>query len=208
MGGKQWKGRKHLLFYGACLLIVLIISEGCVIPGRRVQVLPAGGTPIEQAYQLVNKGRYDDALKAYSKIARSFPREPPTDRALLEMGLIWTYPDNPKKNHEEALKYFQKLLRDFPRSPLRRETSAWADVLSKQAHHNGEIKDLEDKILFYIEQVSACKQNCKEEVSSCKKEIELYKEEIKSYKEQINALKEIDIGIDEKKGKDYRENRK
>jgi len=204
MGGKQWKNRKHLLFYGACLLIVLSISEGCVIPTRRVQVLPEGGAPIELASMMVIKGNYSGALEAYGKIARSYPRESPGDRALFEMGLLWSYPDNPKKNYEEALKYFERLLRDFPRSLLKKETSAWAEVLRKQTLHDNQIKELENKILSRIEQVSACKQeidSCKKEIDSCKKEIDSYKEEIRSYKEQINALKEIDIGIEEKKRK-------
>ena len=201
MGGKQWKNRKHLLFYGACLLIVLSISAGCIIPTRRVQVLPEGETPVEQASMMVSEGDYDGALKEYGKIARSYPREYPGDRALFEMGLIWAYPDNPKKNYGEALKYFQKLLRDFPRSPYKKEAGVWEDVLGRQVRHNRQVKELEDKIVSYMEEISSCKENCKEEIGSCKEEIESYKEEIMSYKEQINALKAIDIGIEEKKRK-------
>jgi tetratricopeptide (TPR) repeat protein len=208
MGGKQWKNRKHLLFYGACLLIVLSISEGCIIPARRVQVLPEGGTPVEQASIMVSKGDYNGALEEYGKIARSYPRGYPGDRALFEMGLIWVYPDNPKKNYGEALKYFQKLLRDFPRSPYKKEASAWADVLGRQTRHNLQVRELEDKIESHMKEISSCKENCKEEVESYKEEIESYKEEIESYKEeiesykeQINALKAIDIGIEEKKRK-------
>lgn len=197
MGGKHWKNRKHLLFYGAGFLIVFLISEGCIIPARRVQVLPEGGTPIEQASIMVSNGNYNDALKAYSKIARSHPMESPGDRALFEMGLIWAYPGNPKKSHGEALKYFKRLLHDFPRSALGEESRAWVDVLSKLARHDGQIKELEDTTLSYIEQVSILK----EETRSCKDQISMLKEEIDSYKEQIKALKEIDIRIEEKKRK-------
>jgi len=189
MGGKQWKNRKHLLFYGACLLIVLSISEGCVIPGRRVHVLPEGGTPIELASMMVSKGNYDDALKAYSRIARSYPRDSPGDRALFEMGLIWLYPGNPKKNNAEALRYFQRLLRDFTKSPLREEAGAWAEVLSKVALRDSQIRDLEGKISSCKKQISSCNESCREEIRA-------YKEEIMSYKEQISALKEIDIGAE------------
>ena len=176
MGGKQWKDRKHLLFYGACFLIVLLSSEGCIIPQRKVQVLPEGGAPLERASLLVKKGKYDDALEVYGNVARSYPGGSPGDQALFEMGLIWSYPSNPKKNHVEALKYFQRLLHDFPRSPFKEEALAWVDVLSRIARHDGQVKELEDKII------------------SCK-------EQINSYKNQISALKEIDIGIEERKRK-------
>ena len=188
MGGKQWKNRKQLLFYSACFLIIILMTEGCISPPRRVQVLPEGGTPVERASMMVSKGNYDDALKAYGKIARSHPRDSPGDRALFEMGLIWAYPDNPKKNHEEALKYFKRLLHDFPGSPLRDEAGAWAEALNKISRHDGQIKELEDKILSYKKQINAFK----EQISACK-------EQIGSYQEQISALKEIDIGIEGKK---------
>ena len=201
MGGKHRKNRQHLLFYGACLLIVLIISEGCIIPTRRVQVLPEGGTPIDRASMMAGKGNYDGALSAYSKIARSYPGVSPGDRALFEMGLIWAYPDNPKKNHEEALKYFKRLLHDFPGSPLKNEAGAWVETLSKIAQRDGQIKNLEGKILSHIEKVDTLKKQIKSSQDSCQEKIESYQEQIRSCQEQISALKEIDIGIEEKKRK-------
>jgi tetratricopeptide (TPR) repeat protein len=204
MGGEQWKNRKHLLFYGACFLIIILMSEGCVIPFGKIQVLPEDKTPIEQASQMVSEGNYEGALNAYSKIARSYPREAPGDRALFEMGLIWAYPGNPRKNHEEALKYFQRFLRDFPESPLKEEAMAWEEVLNKVTRYDRQIKDLEDKITSgkgkissYQEEISAYEA----QISSFKEQISSYQEEISSYKKQISALKEIDIGIEEKKRK-------
>ena len=190
MGGKQWKNRMHLLFFGTCFLIFTFMIDGCIIPAKRVQVLPEGGTPIERASVLVSKGKYNDALNAYSKIARSYPRDSPGDRALFEMGLIWAYPGNPKKNYYESLKCFNRLLHDFPRSSLKGEAGAWAEVLTNLTRYNGQIKDLEDKINSYSLQI----RSYKEQVST-------YEEQIRSYKEQISALKEIDIGIEEKKRK-------
>ena len=190
MGGKQRKNRMHLLFYGACFLIFIFLTSGCIIPAKRVQVLPEGGTPIERASMLVSKGKYNDALNAYSKIARSYPREAPGDRALFEMGLIWVYPGNPKKNYYESLKCFNRLLHDFPRSSLKGEAGAWEEVLKKLTRYDGQIKDLEDEI-----------NSCSVQISEYKEQINSYKEQISSYKEQISALKEIDIGIEEKKRK-------
>ncbi|MBN2420572.1 MAG: hypothetical protein JXL81_14370 [Deltaproteobacteria bacterium] len=190
MGGKQRQNRKHLLFHSACFLIMIFMIPGCIIPAKRVQVLPEGGTPIEQASMLVRKGKYNDALNAYSRIARSYPRDEPGDQALFEMGLIWAYPGNPKKNYYESLKYFNRLLHDFPRSPLKEEARAWAEVLGSLTRHNGQLKELEDKI-----------SSCSAQVGKLKEQINSYEKQISAYKEQISALKEIDIGIEEKKRK-------
>ena len=183
MGEKQYKNRMHLLFYGTCFLIIISMTGGCIIPHKKVQVLPAGGTPVEQAAMMVNKGEFTDALKAYGKIARSYPRDAPGDRALFEMGLIWVYPGNSKRSYYESLKCFKRLLRDYPRSSLREETGAWVEVLTRLTRYDDQIKDQKDKINSYSDQIST------------------YKEQIKSYQEQISALKEIDIGIEEKKRK-------
>ena len=183
MGGEQWKNRKHLLFYGACFLIIILTFDGCIIPVGKIKGLPGAATPVEKASRMVSEGNYDGALKEYTQIARSYPGESPGDRALFEMGLIWAYPDNPRKNHREALKYFQRFLRDFPGSPLKEEARAWEDVLNKITRYDSRLTDLEEKL------------------TSCKGEIIAYQEEISGYKKQISALKEIDIGIEEKKRK-------
>jgi tetratricopeptide (TPR) repeat protein len=157
MGGKQRKNRKHLLFFIACFLIIFIIG-GCIIPPKRAHVLPAGGTPFERAVILVSKGRYDDALNAFNKIARTYSREAPGDKALFEMGLIWAYPDNPKKDYNESLICFNRLLRDYPNSALKREAGAWREVLTMLTQYDGQIKDLEDKVNSYTEQINAMKE--------------------------------------------------
>ena len=77
MGGKQRKNRKHFHFYIVCFLIIIFITGGCIVPPKRVHVLPAGGTPFERASVLVSKGKYNDALRAFSKITRSYPSDSP-----------------------------------------------------------------------------------------------------------------------------------
>lgn len=179
MGGKQWKDRKHVLFYSACFLIIVVMSSGCVFPAKKaaevisekIQEQPPvhNEDPIELAANMMSKGDFDDALKAYGEIARNNPGDTPGDRALFDMGLIWAYPDNPKKNYEKALKYFRRLPLDYPDSSLKDEARAWTEVINKLIHYEGRVKKLEDEII--------------------------------SYQNQINALKEIDIGIEEKKRK-------
>ena len=180
MGGKQWKDGKHVLFYGSCLLIIMVWSSGCVNTAKKIiadtaktfqnQPQVQSEDSLSQAESMMSKGNYEDALKVYEEISRRYPRDSPGDRALFDMGILWAYPDNPERDYEKAVKYFRRILYYYPRSPLRDEAKAWTDALDRLIRSVNKIKGLEEKI--------------------------------SSYKEQIDALKEIDIGIEEKKRKD------
>jgi tetratricopeptide (TPR) repeat protein len=180
MGGKQWKDRKHILFYGFCLLIITVWSSGCVSTAKKIIAATAetfqnqpqvqSEDSLDQAANMMSKGNYDGALKVYEEVSRKYPRDSPGDRALFDMGILWAYPDNPERNYEKAVKSFRRLLYYYPQSPLRDEARAWTEALDRLIGSEGKIKSLEEKII--------------------------------SYKEQINALKEIDIGIEEKKRKE------
>ena len=180
MGGKQWKDRKHILFYGSCLLIIMVWSSGCVNTAKKIiadtaktfqnQPQVQSEDSLDQAEDMMNKGNYDDALKVYADVSRRYPRDSPGDRALFDMGILWAYPDNPKRNYEKAVKSFRRLLYYYPRSPLRDDARAWTEALDRIIDSEDKIKSLEEQII--------------------------------SYKQQINALKEIDIGIEEKKRKE------
>ena len=185
MGRKRWKNRKHVLFYSACFLITMSMAGGCVIPAEKfglskrkiIQAPPPEVVdPVKDASGLVSKKKYDDAVKAYSNISKNYPRVSPGDRALFEMGVLYTYPDYSKKSYYKALSCFRQLLKEFPKSPLREEASAWTEALNRLILSEKKIEELEG-------------------------EIDAYQEKIDSYQEQINALKEIDIRIEEKKRK-------
>ena len=193
MGGKRWEDRKHFLFYCTCLLIFIITGSGCVKTAKKVikataktfqnqpQVQNAG--PLGEAENMMNEGNFDGALEAYDEIATKYPKSSPGDRALFDMGIIWAYPDNPKKSYEKALKCFRQLLYYYPKSLLRDEARAWTEAIDRVIRYEGRIKDLEEKKVASQEQINALQEN------------------IGALEEQINALKEIDIGIEEKKRK-------
>ncbi len=137
--------------------------------------------PMEPAREKMKNQDYSGALKEYNDIFKRYPKKSPGDRALFEMGILFAYPDNPKRDISRALGYFKWLVKDFPDSPLTRESLAWIDVLNRAIEN-------EERIRALLEKNSACQ----EQIGSLEKKN-------RSYEEQIRALKEIDIVIEEKK---------
>jgi outer membrane protein assembly factor BamD (BamD/ComL family) len=182
MGRKQWKNRKHLLFYSASLLIILVMTPCCVITDKLAKDkihIQAG--PMEPARDRMNNGDYEGARKAYSEVIKGYPKKSPGDRALFEMGILFAYPDNPKRNNAKASEYFKRIIRDFPESPLIRESLAWMNALDRINENDGKIRALLEENRSYKEQIKTLENKNRE------------------LEDQIRALKEIDIGIEEKK---------
>ena len=156
MGGKRWKDREYILFYGACILILLFFNTGCISP--IIQRQQTVYVPFELATSMLREGNYDGALELYSEVYENYREESPGDRALFDMGLIWAYPDNPKMNYDKALKYFRQVLQDYPNSALKDEARAWTETIYKVFLYESKIKDLEGEIISYREQISALKE--------------------------------------------------
>jgi tetratricopeptide (TPR) repeat protein len=143
---------------------------------------------MELARNRMQNGDYEGALKEYNEILKANPEKFPGDRALMEMGILFAYPDNPKRSNSKASGYFKRLIKEFPESYLIRESLAWVDALNKIGEYEARIKTLAEKNRVLKEKVAVLE----------KKDMEC-EGQIGSYEEQIRALKEIDIGIEEKK---------
>lgn len=182
MGRKQGKKRKHLFLHGACILIFLLLSPGCATISS-FQKEWEGHKRLDFGDNLTNQGNYTGAMKAYGDVVSLFPSDPPGDRALYRMGVIWAHPDNPQNDYAKALTCFQRLVTVFPKSALKSEAMVWINVMNELLRFEGQAKDLE------------------EEVRTLKRSLNGSKEEVNILKERLDALKEIDIGIEEKKRK-------
>ena len=145
MGRKRETKRKYLFLYGACLLVVMILNDGCATTSN-LQTRWQARKDLELAEKLLSKGDYAGALKENEKIVRLFPSESPGDSALFYMGLIWAHPNNPQKNYAKALESFQMIDRDYPQSELKEEVSVWSDVIKKLIRYEGDINDLEKTV--------------------------------------------------------------
>jgi hypothetical protein len=100
--------------------------------------------------ELFNRGDYAGALRENQAVLDSFDKEPPGDKALFSMGLLYAHPDNPQRSDEKSLSYFTKLIEDFPGSPLAAQAKIWVHMLvilekEKQANREPEKRKTEKK---------------------------------------------------------------
>ena len=109
-------GRVRLILFGFVMMPMLM--AGC---GHFSDSYQAGPT-INEANDLFTKGSYEASLGKYREILEKYPAM--GDRILFEMGIIYAYPNNERKDYQKSLESFQKLLSEYPESAYRRDSEA------------------------------------------------------------------------------------
>jgi lipoprotein-anchoring transpeptidase ErfK/SrfK len=97
-------------------MTTLILISGCSSIGEGLQVRSIS----QEANELFNQGKYEASLSKYEQIIKKHPTV--ADRFLFEMGIIYAYPRNEKKDYQKSLECFQKLVRDYPGSEYRQDS--------------------------------------------------------------------------------------
>ncbi len=95
------------------IMAVPLLMAGC---GHFSETLQSRQT-FEEANLLFRQGSYQASLDTYKRIIDSYPTR--GDRALFEMGLIYSYPENKQKDYQKSLACFQKLIAVYPESDYR-----------------------------------------------------------------------------------------
>jgi tetratricopeptide (TPR) repeat protein len=102
-----------------------------------------------RAEQLLKQGDYDGSLKENQRVLSISGKNPPGDKALFNMGLIYAHWENPKRDYDKSLLFFKKLLTDYPQSPLTGEAKIWVGVLENWAgvlQENEKLKKVIEKL--------------------------------------------------------------
>ena len=127
--------------------------------------------------------QYEASLKKYEQIIEKHPAV--ADRILFEMGIIYAYPRNERKNYQKSLECFQKLVRDYPDSEYRRDSQMMIFQI-----YNVIIKD---KIIATQQtQIETSRQEVKgkeNEIITLQEEIETLEEQIETLEQKIFALR-------------------
>ncbi|OEU64690.1 MAG: hypothetical protein BBJ57_13590 [Desulfobacterales bacterium PC51MH44] len=186
MGRERTRKGKHLLFYPACCIALLLGLWGCT----HFQEKWGGEWRLARAETLLAEGKYEESIREAKEVLRLYPRSL-GDKALFRMGLIYAYPRNPDQDYERSLKCFQRVIKEYPQSKLKDQAKAWACVLR-------EIMDKERKIGELKGKNSRLEKTLKKE----KEKVKELQSQAEKLKDQLLRLKEIDLGIEEKKGRE------
>lgn len=111
-GRRQGSVRGHLYLISVCIAALMLVC-GC---GHYRDGYLTRST-FREAGDFFSRGSYEASLAKYRQILEKYPAV--GDRALFEMGIIYAYPGNERKDYRKALECFQKVLRDYPESAYR-----------------------------------------------------------------------------------------
>ena len=99
---------------------------------------------LKRAAQLFEQGDYEGSLKENQRVLSLAGKNPPGDRALFNMGLIYADANNPKKDYENSLLFFGNILVDYPRSLLVEEAKIMIQVLRENEKLREVIKEFQE----------------------------------------------------------------
>ena len=162
---------EYLRLFFVCIMITPILICGCCYIDEGLQVRSIS----QEANDFFNQGKYEASLKKYEQIIEKHPAV--ADRILFEMGIIYAYPRNERKDYQKSLECFQKLVRDYPDSEYRRDSQMMILQI-----HNVIIKD---KIIA-TQQTRI--ETSRQEVKGKENEIITLQEKIETLEQKIFAL--------------------
>ena len=162
---------EYLRLFFVCIMITPILICGCCYIDEGLQVRSIS----QEANDFFNQGKYEASLKKYEQIIEKHPAV--ADRILFEMGIIYAYPRNERKDYQKSLECFQKLVRDYPDSEYRLDSQMMILQI-----HNVIIKD---KIIA-TQQTRI--ETSRQEVKGKENEIITLQEKIETLEQKIFAL--------------------
>ncbi len=207
MGQKYAGKRQYLLFRIAGCLMLNLLLAGCLYPPERWKTEEHLAT----ANYYLGRGNFNASLRESRAVLNLYPQLL-GDRALFQIGLIYSHPENSEHDFTKAREAFGALVNRYPDSPLKPQAEMWMMVLrnlqdmeSVLNAKNQELARSRDQLRNQLEKVKTL-QKKKQKASETKeddyeKAIEAKDRQIKELEENIDQLKEVDIKIEEKKRK-------
>jgi len=108
----------------------------------RIEEPVAARENLLRAQKLLGQGDYEGSINESQKVLSTSARRPPEDEALLNLGLIYAHPGNPKKDYGKSLEFFRRLIRNYPGGVLAEQAKIWVEVLEENEELNWVIQRL------------------------------------------------------------------
>ena len=169
-------------FLQAGLFALLFSLGGCAAMQdslKSSEINPPEIDRLARAKGLFNEGNYEAALKENQKLLAE--RKMVSDRALFNMGFIYAYSLNPKKDYPTALGYFKTLVTQYPQSPMFEQSKAWVQVLEEHQKIAEERQKLAEEKRLFIREREALAQ------------------ERERLKQAVEMSRQLDIEIDKRR---------
>jgi len=134
MGGNRTGARKHILLYVA-LLTCLSISSCASLKGWWVEkVVPEQGVREHLAggQKALAQHNYQASLREFEVALSLSGSKPPGDEALLNMGMVYGDPENPRRDYPKSIASFQRLGEEYPQSTWAESARIWTQTLKEQ----------------------------------------------------------------------------
>ena len=166
---------------------------------------------LAKANYYMGRRDFDAALKESRETLKFYPQLL-GDRALFQIGLIYSHPENRDHDMTKAREAFGALINRYPVSPLRPQAELWILTLRNLQDSEKILESKKRELLQIKKKLWKHQDNTKrlqdqnQKVVDAKDEyyqraIEAKNRQIKELEENINKLKEVDIKIEEKKRK-------
>jgi len=179
MGKKQSRIGGYPNIFFVCIVLVPMLICGCshLNDGSRA------ASTFKEANELFSQGSYQASLGAYQQIIAKDPAA--GERALFEMGILYSYPGNEQKDYQKSLECFQKLIKDYPGSGYRKDSEMMVFNIN-----NVIVKD--KTIAAQQTQIETLRQDGKSKMSeivTLQKKIEALEQEVKGKDNEIASLR-------------------
>ncbi len=177
-GMRSKTGKCLFLFFVFVITIpILICGYGSIGKGLQAKSI------FQEANDFFNQGKYEDSLSRYRQIIENNPSV--ADRVLFEMGIIYAYPKNEKKDYQKALECFQKLIKNYPDSEYRQNSQMMIFQINNIMN--------KDKIIATQQtQIESSRQEVKgkdNEIAALKKKNETLQQKIETLEQKVFSLR-------------------
>lgn len=113
---------------------------------RKIEEREEARESLVNSQKLLSQGNYEGALKENQRVLSLYGQHILGDEALLNMGLIYAHPGNPKRDNGKAMFFFNKLTKEFPQSPFADQARIWLGMLLENQRLNQTVEKLQEVI--------------------------------------------------------------
>ncbi len=199
MGGKRTPSRVHVYVCVALLTCVTLCS--CSV-FQKLALLDEPRQRLDQGRKSFALNDFDRSLEENQKVLLLTPDRPPGDEALFNIGLIYAYPGNPKRDPTRSIAYFERLIRDFPESPWSDKARTCIEMVrdfEKTKQALAEADQDKAKTLGENEKLKKALAQAAEENERSKQALSASAQENARLKNTIDEWKRIDMELEQKK---------